>query len=36
MYMTKKEERILAVKITVAVTLVVALCFYWVTHNIGL
>lgn len=32
----KRAEKILTVKITVAVTLVLGMCFYWVTHNTGL
>lgn len=36
MKITKKDEKILAVKITAATLLVLALCFYWVTHDFGI
>ncbi len=30
---TKRADKILTVKITTAIILVLGLCFYWVTHN---
>ncbi len=33
---TKKDEKILAAKMTAAALLVLALCFYWVTHDFGI
>lgn len=33
---TRRAEKILMIKITIAVTLVLALCFYWVTNIKGL